>query len=120
MSEQKRFFRRVAIFGLCSIFLFSFILPLQAQKAKKQEVIKNTDPTLRIEWFSAHQQIAENSPFKSQNWYHIGPTNVSGRCTDIAVVTPKGKNFTIYVATASGGVWKTVNEGTTWEPIFEH
>jgi photosystem II stability/assembly factor-like uncharacterized protein len=23
------------------------------------------------------------------------------------------------VATASGGVWKTVNEGTTWEPIFE-
>ena len=110
----------MAILGLCSIFLFFSMLPLQAQKAKKQEVIKNTDPKLRLEWFSSHQQMAENSPFKSQNWYHIGPTNVSGRCTDIAAVTPKGKNFTIYVATASGGVWKTVNEGTTWEPIFEH
>ena len=105
---------------MCGLFLFSFMLSLQAQKAKKQELIKNTDPQLRLEWFSTHQQMAENSPFKDQNWSHIGPTNVSGRCTDIAVVTPKGKNFTIYVATASGGVWKTVNEGTTWEPIFEH
>jgi len=120
MSNQEKIFRRAAIFVLCSIFLFSLLLPVQAQKAKKQEIIKNTDPKLRFEWFSSHQQMAENSPFKNQNWYHIGPTNVSGRCTDIAVVTPKGKNFTIYVATASGGVWKTVNEGTTWEPIFEH
>ncbi len=120
MSKQKKLFRRAAISGLCIIILFSFLLPLQAQKAKKQEVIKNTDPTLRLEWFSDHQQMVENSPFKNQQWYHIGPTNVSGRCTDIAVVTPKGKNFTIYVATASGGVWKTINEGTTWEPIFEH
>ncbi|MFC2166483.1 WD40/YVTN/BNR-like repeat-containing protein [Acidobacteriota bacterium] len=120
MSKQKRNFHKAAIFGLCVIFLFSFLQPIQAQKATKQTFIKKTDPKLRFEWFSEHKQIAENSPFKSENWYHIGPTNVSGRCTDIAVVTPKGKNFTIYVATASGGVWKTVNEGTTWEPIFEH
>ncbi|MCJ7582041.1 MAG: hypothetical protein MUP98_16135 [Candidatus Aminicenantes bacterium] len=120
MSKQKRNFHKAAIFGLCIVFLFSFMQPLQAQKAKQQTVIKNTDPTLRFEWFSEHQQLAENSPFKDQKWSHIGPTNVSGRCTDLAVVTPKGKNFTIYVATASGGVWKTVNEGTTWEPIFEH
>ena len=46
----------------------------------------------------------------------LGPTNVSGRSTDVAVVTPKGKSYTIYVATASGGVWKTENEGLTWEP----
>jgi photosystem II stability/assembly factor-like uncharacterized protein len=96
------------------------MLPLQAQKTKKQKTIKNTDPKLRLDWFSVHQQMAENSPFKNKNWDHLGPTNISGRCTDIAVVTPKGKNFTIYVATASGGVWKTVNEGTTWKPIFEH
>ena len=120
MSNQKQFFRRIAILGLCGIFLFCSMLSLQAQKSKKQEIVKNTDPKLRLEWFSSHQQLAENSPFKNLDWDHIGPTNVSGRCTDIAVVTPKGKNFTIYVATASGGVWKTVNEGTTWEPIFEH
>jgi photosystem II stability/assembly factor-like uncharacterized protein len=40
--------------------------------------------------------------------------------TDVAVVTPKGKSYTIYVASASGGVWKTENEGTTWTPVFEN
>ena len=32
---------------------------------------------------------------------------------------PKGENYTIYVASASGGVWKTTNEGTTWAPVFD-
>jgi photosystem II stability/assembly factor-like uncharacterized protein len=63
--------------------------------------------------------MISSSPYKELNWSHIGPVNVSGRSTDIAVVAPKGKNYTIYAATASGGVWKTVNEGTTWEPVFE-
>jgi photosystem II stability/assembly factor-like uncharacterized protein len=118
--NRKSFFRAAIIF-MAIIFLASLLSPpVFAQKTKKPEVIKNTPPELRLEWFGTHQQMIENSPFNQQNWYHIGPTNVSGRCTDIAAVTPKGKNFTIYVATASGGVWKTVNEGTTWEPIFEH
>jgi photosystem II stability/assembly factor-like uncharacterized protein len=72
-----------------------------------------------MKWFSQHQEMKKNTPFKDLKWQHIGPKNVSGRCTDIAVVTPKGKNYTIYVATASGGVWKTENEGTTWKPIFD-
>ena len=60
------------------------------------------------------------SKFKDLKWQFVGPTNVSGRVTDVAVVAPKGKNYTIYVASASGGVWKTENEGTTWTPIFEN
>ena len=43
---------------------------------------------------------------------------MSGRITDIEV--PDGTSYTIVVATASGGVWKTTNEGTTWRAIFEH
>jgi photosystem II stability/assembly factor-like uncharacterized protein len=106
---------------MVGVFLVaSFNAPLQAKKTKKKEIIKNTDSQLRLDWFAAHQELTKNSPFKNQKWSHIGPTNVSGRCTDIAAVRPKGENYTIYVATASGGVWKTVNEGTTWEPIFEH
>ena len=31
-----------------------------------------------------------------------------------------GDPFTLYVATASGGLWKTTNKGTTWTPIFEN
>jgi photosystem II stability/assembly factor-like uncharacterized protein len=63
--------------------------------------------------------MKNNSKFKDLKWQFLGPTNVSGRITDIAVVAPKGKNYTMYVAAASGGVWKTENEGVTWSPIFE-
>ena len=55
--------------------------------------------------------------FDRPPWRSIGPANMSGRVTDVAV--PKGRSTTIYCATASGGVWKTVNNGTTWTPIFD-
>jgi len=47
----------------------------------------------------------------------IGPAVASGRVMSIAV-NPKNK-FEYYVGVASGGVWKTVNDGTTWTPIFD-
>ena len=103
--------------GLCAVLLLSGSLP--GQKAVKPQRIQSTDPALRLKGYDAYQEMVKGSPFKALNWSHIGPTNVSGRSTDIAVVTPRGQSYTIYVATASGGVWKTVNEGTTWEPVFE-
>ena len=48
---------------------------------------------------------------------NIGPALMSGRIADIAV-DPEVRS-TWYVASASGGVWKTVNAGTTWTPIFD-
>jgi photosystem II stability/assembly factor-like uncharacterized protein len=50
-------------------------------------------------------------------WRPIGPAVTSGRVVDLAVAD-RGK--IIYAASASGGVWKSVNAGTTWEPIFDH
>lgn len=47
----------------------------------------------------------------------IGPAGMSGRITSIAVV-PTNKN-TWYLGTASGGLWKTVNAGTTFAPVFD-
>jgi len=47
----------------------------------------------------------------------IGPGAASGRVMSIAV-NPKNKNE-YYVGVASGGVWKTVNDGTTWTPVFD-
>ncbi len=47
----------------------------------------------------------------------IGPGNTSGRITSLAV--PAGDDGkTIYAGTAGGGVWKTVNRGTTWRPLW--
>jgi photosystem II stability/assembly factor-like uncharacterized protein len=48
---------------------------------------------------------------------HIGPANMSGRITDVAVYETAPRIQ--YVASASGGLWKTVNHGATWKPVFE-
>jgi photosystem II stability/assembly factor-like uncharacterized protein len=47
----------------------------------------------------------------------IGPALMSGRISDIAVDSRQPNTW--YVAAGSGGVWKTVNAGTTWTPIFD-
>jgi photosystem II stability/assembly factor-like uncharacterized protein len=48
----------------------------------------------------------------------IGPAATGGRIADIAAVT-EGQRLTIYVGSASGGVWKSVDGGTTFKPIFD-
>ena len=50
-------------------------------------------------------------------WRNIGPTIMSGRVSDIAVVESDPRVF--YVGTATGGVWRTRNAGITFEPIFD-
>jgi photosystem II stability/assembly factor-like uncharacterized protein len=47
----------------------------------------------------------------------IGPSLVTGRVADFDV-DPKNPNV-YYVATAAGGVWKSVNRGVTWESTFD-
>ena len=93
--------------------------PFFAQPAKKPRTLQSTKPELRLEGFEAYKALRAGSKLKDLEWRFLGPTNVSGRVTDVAVVAPKGRNYTIYVASASGGVWKTANEGTTWTPVFE-
>lgn len=51
-------------------------------------------------------------------WRSIGPANMSGRIVDIEAV--EGEFRQVIVASASGGVWKSVNAGTTWKPIFDN
>jgi photosystem II stability/assembly factor-like uncharacterized protein len=50
-------------------------------------------------------------------WRNVGPALTSGRISDFAI-NPDNP-FEYYVATSSGGVWKTVNAGVTYEPIFD-
>ena len=50
-------------------------------------------------------------------WRSIGPANMGGRVTDIEVDPRNSKVF--YVATATGGIWKTMNAGTMFFPLFD-
>jgi photosystem II stability/assembly factor-like uncharacterized protein len=100
--------------------LFILTLIVFPQTAKKPQRIMNTDPQQRLAWFDNFAKMSTASKFKDLKWQFLGPNNISGRVTDVAVVAPKGRNYTIYAATASGGVWKTENEGVTWAPVFEN
>ena len=50
-------------------------------------------------------------------WRSIGPVNMAGRITDVEAHPSQPKTF--YVAGATGGIWKTVNAGTTFVPLWE-
>ena len=50
-------------------------------------------------------------------WRSIGPAIMGGRTVDIAGIP--GDPSTVYMATASGGLFKTNNNGTTWRSVFE-
>jgi photosystem II stability/assembly factor-like uncharacterized protein len=90
----------------------------QKKSARKSPVkIENTDPALRLKAFADHQALKGKSPFKDVKWRFIGPFDLGGRSTDVAV--PSGSRTVFYAAAATGGVFKTVNAGTTWEPVFD-
>ena len=50
-------------------------------------------------------------------WVLLGPTNIGGRVTDIEMIPTSFD--TIYAGIASGGVFKSVDGGTSWLPIFD-
>jgi len=63
------------------------------------------------------QEGLEAGIFAGLKFRAIGPALMSGRISDIAV-HPEDESIW-YVAVGSGGVWKTVNAGTTWTPVFD-
>jgi len=60
----------------------------------------------------------DSSLFARLEFRSIGPASMGGRITDVEGIP--GNPSLVYVATASGGLFKTTNGGTTWTPIFDH
>ena len=63
------------------------------------------------------QEAKPAGPFDGLVFREIGPATPSGRIDDFAVLESNPSVF--YVAAATGGVWKTVNNGTTFQPVFD-
>ncbi|MEP6691027.1 MAG: hypothetical protein ABJD07_07710 [Gemmatimonadaceae bacterium] len=60
----------------------------------------------------------DSSTLNAFRWRSIGPANMGGRVSDVVGIPSPSKTF--YVAAAAGGVWKTTNAGTTFQPVFDH
>ena len=105
-TSNKPRFRRL----LCLIFVASNLSFLVAQPTP-------SSADMRLESFANRNQLIEQSIFKGLNFENIGPTVFSGRVADIDVNPNDPSHF--FVAYASGGVWRTQNNGTTFEPLFD-
>lgn len=77
-----------------------------------------TTAEARADAWRVHKQMAAESPFAALPWRALGPSHQSARIEAIAV--PTGSRNTIYVGPSAGNVWKTTNNGLTWQPIFDH
>ncbi len=67
--------------------------------------------------FAQSENEINGEVFAGLKMRNIGPAFTSGRIADIAI-HPQNENVW-YVAVGSGGVWKTENSGTTWNPLFD-
>jgi len=86
-------------------------LSLNAQQpATSAEILAKAVKDKELKMLSS---LVKNVPFQN-----IGPTIMSGRVVDLAVNPDRPTEF--YVGYASGGVWHTINNGTTFEPIMDN
>ncbi|MEQ8576776.1 MAG: hypothetical protein RIB63_22110, partial [Fulvivirga sp.] len=67
--------------------------------------------------FTLKAQKVDMSVFKGMTPRSIGPAGMSGRVTAIDAVDDN-KDI-IYVGTASGGLWKSINGGISFNPVFD-
>lgn len=65
----------------------------------------------------ADEKMTAAAALKNLEWRQIGPANMGGRVTDVEGVP--GDPTTVYVATGTGGIFKTTDAGTNWKPIFD-
>ncbi|MBZ5727302.1 MAG: hypothetical protein LAP87_20175 [Acidobacteriia bacterium] len=74
---------------------------------------------LSLSWFSAAvlAQSAYDTALKNLKFRSIGPAAMGGRIDDFAVVESDPR--IIYAGAAAGGIFKTVNAGLTWRPVFD-
>lgn len=119
-------------FALLALLVY-LAMPVSAQTGKKDDIKKEisdvekqiADLTKKLEELKKGPQppatsvsgTVPASAVAKMNWRCIGPANMGGRVTAIAVV--ESDPSTYYVATASGGLLKTTNNGTTFSHLFD-
>ena len=96
---KPTFFQSTIIF----LLVFLMAVPFAEAKKKKEETKSDT---------------LKSSVFSGLKWRSIGPAFTSGRIADFAVDPANSAHY--FVGVASGHIWKTTNNGTTFEPVFDN
>ena len=104
---QQSFAFRIRFLLLISC-LFA-VIHLSAQKP--------TPATTRLQGFEQHKTLKKNTLFSAVKAENIGPAVFSGRVADVEADPLDPTKM--YVAYASGGLWYSENNGTTFKPIFD-
>lgn len=69
----------------------------------------------RLRGYEQRLRMEAASPFGNVKWRNVGPEIQGGRVVDI-----QGSRSNLYVAYATGGLWKTTDQGITWTPLFDN
>lgn len=107
-KENPRPLKRWRIFDNRTWKIFAFLI-LVATPSRTQDLLES---------WQAHRDLEAASMFNRLPWISIGPTFQGGRVETIDC--PVDQPGVIYVGFGSGGLWKTTNQGLTWELIFGH
>jgi photosystem II stability/assembly factor-like uncharacterized protein len=76
------------------------------------------DHAAHLKAWDTHEAMTQSSPYRAMNWSYLGPTNTSGRTTDVAAAD-HGSARRLYAGTCCGGVWASDDLGQTWQPVFD-
>jgi photosystem II stability/assembly factor-like uncharacterized protein len=103
---------KILPFSFILSFILLFAVSLPAQKAKSAKENKSSSTPKKEVKTGFDTVDISGLRFRS-----VGPALTSGRISDFAVDPKNSKRY--FVAVASGGVWRTSNSGTTFEPVFD-
>src|SRR5436190_191176 len=68
------------------------------------------------------QPLPDEHLLSAFTYRNLGPFRMGARVSDIAVPARPAKDhlYTFYASFWTGGLWKTTNNGTTFEPVFDN
>jgi photosystem II stability/assembly factor-like uncharacterized protein len=92
-------------------------LTKEEERAKFHQRTLGMDAATRLTAFARRQQMEKASPLSAIEFRNVGPEVQGGRVVEIH--GPANKPDTLFVAFASGGLWRTDNRGGSWTPLFD-
>ncbi|WP_420577640.1 VPS10 domain-containing protein [Ekhidna sp.] len=101
------------------LLFLSLVIIVPAQRKKKSNDVPPATPAKeRWQGYQQRLELEQSSLVKNVPFRNVGPTVMSGRVVDLAVDPADPSHF--YAAYASGSLWETKNNGTSFEPIFDN